>query len=140
MSTSSADARLESALCALEHPELTRLQETVHHHLRFELPSPAQLAKAVEAEHPDVAVWLRFREADDAVKILMVLGALAVAIAWLEHRHTPAPDGRLESVIARVDEGHLYMLPIPRSDQCFCGSGTRFKSCHGRPPVAAPAV
>ena len=140
MSAIHGDARLETALCALTLDELGRLQETVLELLRDELPSSTQIARAIDTDHHEVAAWFRFRQADDAVKALMLLGALAVAIAWLEHRHMPAPAGRLADVVARVDEGHLYMLPIPRTADCFCGSRARFKSCHGKPPVAVPAV
>jgi uncharacterized protein YecA (UPF0149 family) len=87
------------------------------------------------------ASWFRFRRSTgEAVKVVMLLGALAVAMAWLTHRHMPAPTTRLQDAMARVREDHVYMLPIPRTDPCFCGSGGRFRACHGKPPMAAPAV
>jgi uncharacterized protein YchJ len=39
-----------------------------------------------------------------------------------------------------TEEGHVYMLPVPRTDPCICGSHAKFKNCHGMPPVAAPAM
>ena len=138
---SSADARIESVLTAMTLEELSRLQDILLEQLRTGLPSSEQIAKALERQSVEVAAWYRFRESpSDAVKVVMLLGALAVAIAWLTHRRTPAPTSRLQDAIARVREDHVYMLPIPRSDPCFCGSGGRFRACHGRPPVAAPAV
>ena len=136
-----ADVRVESALTAMTLEELTCLQDVLFERLRTGLPSGEQIARALERHSADVAAWFRFGEArGEAVKVVMLLGALAVAIAWLTHRHVPAPAPRLQDAIARVREDHVYMLPIPRSDPCFCGSGSRFRTCHGRPPVAVPAV
>jgi uncharacterized protein YchJ len=140
-SRNASDARVESALNHLTLDELTCLQDVRFQQLRTGLPSSEQIAKALERHSVDVAAWFRFREAQgEAVKVVMLLAALAVAIAWMTHRQTPAPATRLQDAIARVGENHVYMLPIPRSEPCFCGSGSRFRMCHGRPPAAAPAV
>ena len=121
--------------------ELNRLRDAMFERLRTGLPAVEQIAKALEHQDVEVAAWFRFRESDEeAVKSMMLLGALAVAIAWMTFRGRPAPAGRLQDAIARICEDHLYMLPIPRSDPCFCGSGTRFRTCHGKVPLAAPAV
>lgn len=137
----SADARVESALCAMTLDELGRLQDVLLDQLKMGLPSTAQITKAIELQNTEVAAWFRFREAPgEAVKVVMLLSALAVATAWQTHRGTPAPPLRLQNAIAKVREYHVYMLPIPRSGPCFCGSGARFRACHGKPPVAAPAV
>ncbi len=137
----SADAHLEAVLVALTLDELSGIQDVLFDQLRTGLPSTEQITKALERQSAEVAAWFRFRESPgEAVKIVMLLGALAVAIAWLTHRNMPAPARRLQDAMARVREDHVYMLPIPRSDPCFCGSGGRFRACHGRPPVAAPAV
>ena len=136
-----ADARVEEALCAMTVEELGRIQDVLLAQLRTGLPSTAQITKSLERESPEVAAWFRFREAPgEAVKVVMLLGALAVAVAWRTHRKMAAPSPRLQDAIARVREDHVYMLPIPRSEPCFCGSGARFRGCHGKPPVAAPAV
>jgi hypothetical protein len=136
-----ADARLESALNAMTLDELSGLQGILIEQLGSGLPPVEQVAKALERQDVDVAAWFRFREAQgDAVKVVMLLGALGVAIAWRTHRNAPAPPERLQDAIARICEDHVYMLPIPRSDPCFCGSGSRFRACHGKVPLAAPAV
>ncbi|KAA0097611.1 hypothetical protein CIW49_17300 [Mycolicibacterium sp. P1-18] len=137
---STADAHVESVLVRMSLDELSRLQDALLAELRTGMPSTEQIAKALERQSIEVAAWFRFRQAAEAVKIVMLLGALAVAIAWQTHRHVAAPAHRLQDAMARVHEDHVYMLPIPRSDPCFCGSGSRFRSCHGRPPMAAPAV
>jgi hypothetical protein len=135
------DERLEVALRDMTIDELRRLQEPLHELIREGLFSTVQIADVVEGQSREVAGWLRFRETrDEAVKVVMLLGALAVAIAWLTYRAKPAPTQSIQQVIQNVDEGHPYLLPIPRCDPCFCGSGTKFKGCHGRPPNAEPAV
>jgi hypothetical protein len=140
-SRNAGDAHLESVLNAMTSAELNTLQSLVIEQLRRGLPSVEQIAKALEGQDVDVAAWFRFREAQyDAVKVVMLLGALGVAVAWRTHRHLPAPHQRLQDAIARVGEDHVYMLPIPRTAPCFCGSGSYFKSCHGKVPLAAPAI
>jgi hypothetical protein len=140
-SRNAADAHLESVLNSMTSHGLSCLQGILIEQLRRGLPSIEQIAKALERQDVDVAAWFRFREAqEDAVKVMMLLGALGVAIAWRTHRHAPAPSRRLQDAIARICEDHVYMLPIPRSDPCFCGSGSQFRACHGKVPLAAPAV
>lgn len=137
--SNAADVRLELALTRMTLSELNSLQDHLHALLRAGLPSNEHLAKALEGHDVDVAGWLRFREShDDAVKVVMLLGAIAVAIAWLTYRHMPAPTRRLQDAVATVREDHVYMLPIPRNDPCFCGSGGRFRACHGKLPSAVP--
>ena len=137
----SADAHVEAQLVGMTLDELSHLQDVLLEELSTGMPSREQIAKALERQSVEVAEWFRFRQTTgEAVKIVMLLGALAVAIAWMTHRHVPAPPNRLQEAMARVREDHVYMLPIPRSDPCFCGSGSRFRSCHGRPPLAAPAI
>jgi SEC-C motif-containing protein len=141
VSTNATDAHLESALNRMTLRELGCLQDILIGQLGRGLPSIEQIAKALERQDVEVAAWFRFREAQqDAVKVVMLLGALGVAIAWMTHRGAPAPPQRLRNAIARIGEDHVYMLPIPRSDPCFCGSGSRFRACHGKVPLAAPAV
>ena len=140
-SRNAADASLESALNSLTLQELTALQDILIDQLGRGLPPVEQVAKALERQDVDVAAWFRFREArEDAVKLVMLLGALGLSIAWMTHRNAPAPTGRLQDAIARISEDHIYMLPIPRSDPCFCGSGSRFRACHGKLTVPALAV
>ncbi|WP_161600635.1 SEC-C domain-containing protein [Mycolicibacterium hodleri] len=141
MSRNASDADVESAFGRMTLDELSRMQDVLFEQLRSGLPSTEQIATALERHDADVAAWFRVRDSrGEAVKVVMLLGALAVAIAWLTHRHMAAPSPRIQEAIARVREDHVYMLPIPRSDPCFCGSGSLFRACHGRPPIAAPAV
>jgi hypothetical protein len=121
--------------------ELKRLQGTLLEQLRTGLPTVEQIAKALERQDVDVAAWFRSREAEGgAVKSMMLFGALAVAISWMTYRHAPAPPRRLQDAIARIGNDHVYMLPIPQDSPCFCGSGSRFRACHGKVPLTTPAV
>lgn len=140
------DERLQAALHDMTIGELRSVQATVYDMLgdgplatnRLE---SADLANAVEPQSNVVADWLRTRQTrDGATKVLMLLGALAVAIAWWKYRDRPASIRDLRQAILLVDEGHPYLLPVPRCDPCFCGSNMRFKCCHGRPPNAVPAI
>lgn len=136
-----SDARIERALRRMSLDQVNRLQDILLAQLRAGLPSSDRIATALGQESTEVAAWFRFREAPgQAVKVVMLLGALAVASAWMTHRGMPAPAPKLQDAIARVREDHVYMLPIPRSDPCFCGSSAQFKTCHGKPPMAAPSV
>ena len=139
-SLNAVDARLAAALRHMNLDELNRLRDTLfEQHLG--LRSVEQLAKAVERQDVDVAAWFRLREPEgEGVKSTVLLGAVAVAIAWVTYLGRPAPIQTLQDAIARICEDHVYMLPIPRSAPCFCGSGSQFKKCHGKVPLAAPAV
>lgn len=140
-SQNAADARLEAALRRMTLDELNRLQHTMFEQLRDGLPSNEQITKALERQDVEAGAWFHSRESEgQAVKAMMFLGALAVAIAWMTYRGRPAPARRLQDAIARTSTAHVYMLPIPRSDPCFCGSGALFRTCHGQPPVASIAI
>jgi hypothetical protein len=135
------DARLESALDRMTLEQLTRLRSTLSAELCFGLPPISQIADALEPLDDEVAVWLRVRKSpDEAHRVVMLLAALTVAIAWMGSRQRPSPAGRLQEAIARVCDKHVYLLPIPRSGPCFCGSGNPFSSCHGVVPLRAPEI
>lgn len=127
------DARLESALQGRSLGELRDVQN-----LLLRSAGDGSAADAVATHVPEVARWLRERGDDDSdAKTFMLLGAVALALAWLTHRSRPAPTNRLRQALATIDDGHAYMLAIPRSGPCFCGRDSQFRYCHGQPPVAA---
>jgi hypothetical protein len=131
------DARLEAALLGWSIDELRRMQTLLGEAQRAGLGIRA-VAAAVENHSKELAFWMRNRGThDDEAQVLILLGALAVAAAWLTYRAQPAPSRRIREAIATIDEGHSYLLPIPRSGPCFCGSGSKFRDCHGHPPIAA---
>jgi uncharacterized protein YchJ len=140
-SANSDDVRVESVLNGMTLEELAAVQDTLFEQLRTGLPPAERIAKALERESAGVADWFRLQAfRGEAVEVVTLLVGLAVASAWMRRGGTPASTRRLQDAMARVREEHVYMLPIPRDDPCFCGSGSRFRACHGRPPNAAPAV
>jgi hypothetical protein len=130
------DAHLESALRAMTLVELTTLQESLQH-LHRSFLTVHQVAGLLTNHAPAVAHWLHSRGGcDDTTKATMLLAALAVAIVWQTYRDRCAPANELRRAIQRVETGVAYTLPIPRHKPCFCGSDTRYRDCHGHPPIA----
>jgi preprotein translocase subunit SecA len=44
-----------------------------------------------------------------------------------------APEDLLAPVAAQADDGTTYMgMKVGRNDPCPCGSGKKFKQCHGK--------
>lgn len=130
------DPRLESALGSRTLAELEALQSTLQW-LHREGFSVGATAVALQEDSPDAASWMTLGGRDDAAKVTVLLGALAVAIAWQTYRARSAPEFDIRRAIERIDAGVAYTLPIPRHKPCFCGSDARYRDCHGRPPVAA---
>ncbi len=144
MSTSrnanSDDVPVESVLNGMTLDQLGAVQDTLFEQLRAGLPPAERIADALERESAGVAKWFRLQALrGEAVEVVTLLVGLAVASASMQHGGTPASTRQLHAAMARVREEHVYMLPIPRDDPCFCGSGSRFRACHGRRPIAAPA-
>ena len=133
------DEHLAMVLHDMPIDDLRRLRETLHALTLEGMASEVLIAKTVESQSKCAATWLRYRGTrSEAATELILLGTVAVAIAWLTYRATPAPTQSIRQAIDTIDEGHPYLLPIPRCDPCFCGSEIKFKNCHGRPPSAAP--
>jgi SEC-C motif-containing protein len=135
------DVRVESVLNGMTLEQLGAVRDTLFEQLRTGLPPADRIADALEPESAEIANWFRLQALrGEAVEVVTLLVGLAVASASMEHGGMPASTRRLQEAMARVRKEHVYMLPIPRDDPCFCGSGSRFRVCHGRPPVAAPTA
>jgi SEC-C motif len=133
------DLEFES-LCTLRDALHTLLRDVLHAALVDDTPSVADVADIVAIYSIGTAEWVRSREGDEPTDVvMMLLSAVAVAIAWWTHRHMRPPVESIRTIVSSIDNGDAYLLPIPRSEPCFCDSGLRFKACHGRPPVANPA-
>lgn len=129
------DARLESALGSHTLAELLVLQNELQG-LHRDGYSLGDTAVALQHYSPDVALWLSTAGSRaDALRITMLLAALSVAIAWQTYRARSAPVNDIRRALERLDAGVAYTLPIPRHKPCFCGSETRYRDCHGRPPI-----
>ena len=139
------DEHVVAALHDMTVDDLRQLRGALVEARRGELsPSLAEdaiITNYVARQLNTVYSWLY---ADDGrerhAKTMVLLGAVAVAIAWWTYRTQAAPLQSIRHATELVDEGHQYMLPIPRGNPCFCGSDETFKGCHGRPPHAAPLV
>lgn len=133
--TDLTDAGLESALGSYSLAELHAVQDSLQK-MHRDGHTVGQIVVAIQKDSADVAVWLSTPDhRHDADKVMMLLAALAVAIAWQTYRARPADPGGLLHAIERIESGVAYTLPIPRHKSCFCGSEDRYRDCHGRPPI-----
>lgn len=131
------DARLHATLGTHTLAELIAVQHTLQR-LHRDGNAVDHIASALQRDSAVVAQWLSpCDRRDDEDKVLLLLGALAVAIAWHTYRARPASADDLLYAFERIESGVSYTLPIPRHKPCFCGSEDRYRDCHGRPPMAA---
>src|SRR6185312_476163 len=100
----------------------TRDAGTVHDVAARVEPVSAPLATWVAGQH-DVR-----RTGDVLSTIVGVLLSLYVV------SEEPAPPEELHQVIENAASGQLHRMPLSRRADCFCGSGKKYKSCHGRTP------
>ena len=107
--------RMQAALYGLPLATLQRVKLA----LRSQAPAAASEA------HAPLAEWIASRDGNLAT-IIDVLVALYVI------SEEPATPDELTEVIAKVTQGNLSELPLPRRSPCFCDSGRRYKKCHGR--------
>lgn len=130
------DARLGSALRNMASDQLRALQRSLQE-LHRSGQTASEIAQTIQVQAKDVALWLWCRAScNDVAAVPMLLGAIAVAIAWLSYRNQYAPEDRILGAIKTIGEGRAYMLPIPRQGPCFCSSDAVYKNCHGHPPIA----
>jgi hypothetical protein len=90
------------------------------------------LAQAVEPVSPPLAGWLREQPAEPSVVAAALSAIVGVLLTIWILSEEPATPGRLDDVIDKGLAGRLNEMPIPRRGACFCGSGKKYKSCHGR--------
>ena len=139
---------LDVVLHDLEFEQLCDLQDALHALVRDVLhgalvdgtPSPAEVAEIVGLHSAGAADWVRSHDHGEASDMVMtLLSAVAVAIAWWTHRHAPPPVDSIRTLVRDIDDGDAYLLPILAGESCFCDSGMRFETCHGRSPLDRPA-
>jgi len=90
------------------------------------------LAQAVEPISAPLAGWLRKQSAEPPVVATALAAIVGVLLTIWILSEEPATPGRLDDVIDKGLAGRLDEMPIPRRGACFCGSGKKYKSCHGR--------
>lgn len=129
--------RLQAAIRAHTPAELTHIQGVLQQ-LNHKGHNVAQISDSLRDESAEIGRWLVHSDSrEDADKVLVLLAALAVAIAWQTYRARPASADDLLYAFERMESGVAYTLPIPRHKPCFCGREDRYRDCHGRPPMAA---
>jgi hypothetical protein len=78
------------------------------------------------------------------MEVWAILGVLSTIIGVLLTIYlsapAPAPPAQINQFIVNVESDKLNQLPLPLRGPCFCGSGKRYKNCHGRTPGAGAAV
>jgi hypothetical protein len=135
------DSQLIAALNQMTLAELMSLQDALNNALGSGHVTTTAWAQAIDGHSTEAAIWLCSHPyRDEESKLVILLATLAVAIAWMTYRKSPASESDLQQAMGTARDGHAYMLPIPRGDPCFCGSRAKFRLCHGMPPVAEPAM
>ena len=123
----SAEWSVEQLQAVLYDVQLSGLQR-----IRLALRSDdvAAIAPAATSISPRLAEWLA---ADESAEVASTLATvLDVLLALYALSEEPAPPDQLKDVIEHVAAGELNRLPLPARGACFCGSGDRYKKCHGR--------
>ena len=95
----------------------------------FELFS--QLLDTVKMEVTRTLMTVRIQSQDQVAEAAQAIEQQAGQLANVTYTH-PNEDG---SVSQEADQGLLGTAPVPkvgRNDPCPCGSGKKFKNCHGR--------
>lgn len=90
------------------------------------------LAETVEPVSAPLAGWLREQSAEPPVVATALSSIVGVLLTIWILSEEPATPGRLDDIIDKALAGRLDEMPIPRRGACFCGSGKKYKSCHGR--------
>jgi preprotein translocase subunit SecA len=94
----------------------------------FELFS--QLLDVVKMEVTRILVTVRIQSQDQAARAAAELEAQASRLANVSYTH-PNEDGSVSTEVAQTDVGQ-QVPKVGRNDPCPCGSGKKYKSCHGR--------
>lgn len=131
--------RLVNVLASAPRAELVCLRTAL---ADSEGRSSQEIAENIEREAPHlrgVADWIRIR--DNRMELLGWLALLA-AIAGILLTLRPSPQGvtpqQIEQIIHAVaptaPAQSRPAKPPGRNESCHCGSGRKYKHCHGAPP------
>ena len=94
----------------------------------FELFS--QLLDVVKMDVSRVLLTVRIQSQDEAARAADAIEAVAERVGNVTYTH-PNEDGSVSQDPAQPLPEHL-MQRVGRNDPCPCGSGKRFKQCHGK--------
>ncbi|BBY28050.1 SEC-C metal-binding domain-containing protein [Mycolicibacterium sediminis] len=92
-----------------------------------------EMADRIEPVSPPLALWVA-RQADVRATGDVLSTIVGVLLNLYVVSEEPAPPEELHQVIENAGSGQLHRMPLSRRADCFCGSGKKYKSCHGRTP------
>ena len=95
------------------------------------------VAAAVSPTSEGLADWIRNQgnRMEIWAMIAMLLAVIAILLPLFKDEQPPPPS-QINQVIVQVETTTLSEGPVPRNSRCPCGSGAKFKKCHGRHPTA----
>jgi hypothetical protein len=110
-----------------------------------------KVAESVESASPGLASWIRTKANENQgvlslVQILLWIVSILLTIGQLTDKAAPPSNVTnnqtiITQTIQKLDNGEaVNNPPIPRRQPCFCGSGKRYKNCHGRHPDTGGAA
>ena len=97
----------------------------------------AALQAAGLLESGDSQQTMSLREQRIWQLVMVILGVLAVIVPMRTGSHQPTED-QIRRVCHQVSEQQSKVADVRkvgRNDPCPCGSGAKFKKCHGAPPT-----
>jgi preprotein translocase subunit SecA len=86
-----------------------------------------QVVRREEAPPPDDVRNVSYSAADDPVQGSGSLRAAAAAAPMTEDGASPEPEPEVNVPLVKTAEEK-----VGRNDPCWCGSGKKYKFCHGR--------
>jgi len=64
---------------------------------------------------------------------MLIVGLITLYLTWEATHNEDPPPLVVNQTIINIQSGDTNVLPLPRDEACFCGSGDTFGRCHGLP-------
>ena len=140
-STSPTTGRIERVAHVLAKSDLGALRQlsdslTVARATNDVGAAAAVLQAAGLLESGDSQQTMSLREQRIWQLVVVILGVLAVIVPMRSGSHQPTED-QIRRICHQVSEQSKVAgsRKVGRNDRCPCGSGAKFKKCHGAPPT-----
>lgn len=132
------DGQLRWVFREMTADQLRELKGTLSEALTRDDVTVEGVAAAVEPTSTALANMLRACEDRQGLIsfVSMILAMIALVLQLHDRGDSPPPPAQIEQVIVNVQSGNVE--GYPRNEKCFCGSGHKFKKCHGRHSTADP--
>lgn len=134
------DGQLQWVFRELTGSQLRELRVTLTEALARDDVTAEEVAAAVEPTSSMLAKLLAGVENRQGLITLVGTIVAIITLVLQQQGHDggdhPPPPAKVGQVIEKVRSGNFE--DYPRNEKCFCGSGTKFKKCHGRHPAADP--